>query len=138
MKRISLIFSICLCLLLLSGCAGREKDTSYSLVVRNGSSSEIALKRVAINDKDYLNQMIVLTAPTEKAAGGEYWAVFTAGSTVRVLVVVEDKALGREFTITEKLIDNAGEGYVIAVDYAGDGRAAVSTNTVGRLSVWGQ
>lgn len=116
---------------------GREKDVSYSVAVRNAGQSDIVLKKITINDKDYLNQTITLTPPSDKSAGGEYWAVFTAGGTVRVKVVLEDKAMDKEVTLSDKLIDNTGEGYVILLEYTGDGRGAFSTSTVGRLSVWG-
>ena len=137
MKKTSLILLLCWCLILFFGCTGQEKTISHSLAVRNTSKAEIVLKRVTINDQDYLNQNIELTAPTEKAAGGEYWAVFTAGNTIRVTVVIEDNASGSEFTITDKLIDNAGEGFAVTMEYLGNGKARFDTSKVGRLSVWG-
>lgn len=137
MQRIGLFLTICLCILAVSGCIGREQETSYSLAIRNYGPSEIALKKVAVNNKDYLHQALTLPAPTAKADGGEYWMVFTAGGTVKVAVVLEDKASGREFGFEHKFIDNAGEGYVITADYTGNGEAVFAANPVGRLSVWG-
>lgn len=137
MKRIGLLFTICLCLLAASGCIGREHETSYSLAIRNYGPNEIVLKKIAVNNRDYLNQVLVLPAPTAKADGGEYWVVFTAGATVRVAVMVEEKVSGQEFSFAHKFIDNAGEGYVITADYTGNGEMAFAANPVGRLSVWG-
>lgn len=137
MKYISLFFTICLCLMVLGGCVSSGKETSYSLAVRNVGTSEIVLKKLAINGKDYLNQQTTLTALIEKASGSEYWAVLTAGNTVNVVIVIEDKAVGQEFSFKHKFIDNTGEGYVISADYTGNGKIAFSTSIVGRLSVWG-
>lgn len=137
MKRIGLFLTICLCLLAVSGCIGRKQEASYSLAIRNSGPSEIVLKKVTVNNKDYLNQALGLPAPTAKADGGEYWVVFTAGGTVRVAVVVEEKASGQEFSFEHRFIDNAGEGYVITADYTGNGEAVFAANPVGRLSVWG-
>lgn len=137
MRNIALIIATCLCLMLLGGCPARDKERSYSVVVHNTAHHDVMLAKVTVNSKDYLNTATVLKAASANTAGGEYWAAFMSGRTVKILVVIEDSLAGGEFGFEHELTDNEGQGYVIMVDYAGDGKAEFSTNTVGKLSVWG-
>lgn len=137
MKKISFVLILILVMLALSACSkiSGGKESSYSITIRNGGANEVVLKNVTVNDKTYLSQDMPLAAATS-SKNSDYMVLFTSGQTVRVNAVIYDAVLDKETEISEKFIDNAGEGYAILIEYNA-GAIATDTSTVGRLSAWG-
>lgn len=130
MKKLTLIFMLLIVTALLSACSKPGGEKAHSIAVLNGDDHAVTVKLVDVNGSSYLRDAVTLQS------GGQYLLAVTAGSSVKVKIMVQDYIYDKDLLFQEQFIDNADEGIVIQVEYNG-GEFYSGTSVMGRLSTWG-